>query len=40
MSKVESSPPKNGSSAFQKVLDVIEFVGNKFPSPFVLFSLL
>ena len=40
MSKVESSPQKNGSSTFQKVLDVIEFVGNKFPSPFVLFSLL
>ena len=40
MSKVESSPQKNGSSTFQKVLDVIEFVGNKFPSPFILFSLL
>ena len=25
---------------FQKTLDVIEFIGNKFPSPFILFSLL
>lgn len=28
------------SSAFQKALDFIEFVGNKFPSPFMLFALL
>lgn len=39
MSKVESSTAKS-SSTFQKILDVIEFVGNKFPTPFVLFSLL
>lgn len=27
-------------SFFQKVLDLIEFIGNKFPTPFILFSLL
>lgn len=32
--------PKEKSSWFQRTLDVIEFVGNKFPTPFVLFSLL
>lgn len=43
MSKTEqahSPSPKEKSSWFQKALDVIEFIGNKFPTPFVLFFLL
>lgn len=32
------APPQVG--AFQKFLDVIEFIGNKFPSPFMLFAIL
>lgn len=31
---------QKSSSLFQKALDVIEFIGNKFPTPFVLFSIL
>jgi len=31
---------QSGTSMFQKALDIIEYVGNKFPSPFVLFSIL
>ncbi len=39
-----SSEPKTTikvqNSVFQKFLDVIEYIGNKFPSPFMLFALL
>jgi aminobenzoyl-glutamate transport protein len=40
-----SNPANHSDSApkvgfFQKFLDIIEFIGNKFPSPFMLFSLL
>ena len=38
MSKADNSSLNNSKSAFQKILDVIEFIGNKFPSPFILFS--
>ncbi|EAX46421.1 AbgT putative transporter [Thermosinus carboxydivorans Nor1] len=34
----QSAPPQVG--AFQKLLDVIEYIGNKFPSPFMLFTIL
>lgn len=42
MSNLEPSTNTHSqsSSAFQKALDIIEFIGNKFPSPFMLFTLL
>ncbi|MDF2636532.1 MAG: AbgT transporter [Pelosinus sp.] len=43
MNQLGYAPQKNnssGTSTFQKILDIIEYVGNKFPSPFILFSML
>ena len=36
--KDHSAPETSG--LFQRMLDLIEYIGNKFPTPFILFSLL